>query len=368
MQRPLVLFLVNGSQGSAMAIRAESLAQRLRPDFRIEIEYRTAEKVASTAHFFAELLRKRPSICYVFDMAFSGVLAAALYRTLSCCRMIVDTGDAIYELSRNGGERGTVGLALTKALEWVALSRSDRVVVRSHPHQELLNAKSIQSTVIPDGVDMAQFRPSDKTELRARLGLADCTTIGVLGSLIWNRRWQMCYGCELIEVIQALRHLPVKGVIIGDGSGMGELKARCSAAGLDNRILFLGRVPYEDLPGYLNLIDICISTQTNDTAGQVRTTGKLPLYLASGRFVLATRVGEAARVLPPEMLVEYTGAYDPEYPGRLAAHIEALLRRGNLLEYRDKALGIACMHFDYDVLAARLREVLEGACGDLAAE
>ena len=34
----------------------------------------------------------------------------------------------------------------------------------------------------------------------------------------------------------------------------------------------------------------------------------MPLYLAAGRFVLASRVGEAARVLPPEMLVEFRHA------------------------------------------------------------
>jgi hypothetical protein len=51
-------------------------------------------------------------------------------------------------------------------------------------------------------------------------------------------------------------------------------------------------------------MDICLSTQTNDVVGWVRTTGKLPLYLAAGRYVLASRVGEAARVLPEEMLVD----------------------------------------------------------------
>ena len=70
---------------------------------------------------------------------------------------------------------------------------------------------------------------------------------------------------------------------------------------------FAGQVPYAELPGWLHRMDICLSTQTNDVVGWVRTTGKLPLYLAAGRFVLASRVGEAARVLPEEMLVDGEG-------------------------------------------------------------
>ena len=69
--------------------------------------------------------------------------------------------------------------------------------------------------------------------------------------------------------------------------------------------MFAGRRPLTELPALLAACDICLSTQTNDVPGNVRTTGKLPLYLACGRYILASNVGEAARVLPPEMLVPY---------------------------------------------------------------
>ena len=92
-------------------------------------------------------------------------------------------------------------------------------------------------------------------------------------------------------------------------------------------MVFTGRVNYDELPRYLNLMDVCISTQSNDPVGQVRTSGKLPLYLACGRFVLATDVGEAARVLPREMLVTYNGANDPDYPARLVERLRELLEQ-----------------------------------------
>jgi glycosyltransferase involved in cell wall biosynthesis len=342
-----------------MGIRARSFATRMGDDFQIGIRYRSGHKILATLRFYWFLLRVRPALCYVFDMSFSGVLAAGLHRILSSCQMVVDTGDAIYELSLSSGTRGRVGLWLTRLLEQLSFSLSDQIIVRSHPHQELLARRHVLADVVPDGVDPEQFSPRRDDGLRLDYKLEGFTVVGVLGSLVWNPRWQMCYGWELIEAIGLLRDRSVKGLIIGDGSGLPELKKRCAALGLQDRIVFVGRVPYEDLPAYLGLMDICLSTQTNDAAGQVRTTGKLPLYLACGRFVLASEVGEAARVLPPEMLVPYQGTKDTDYPRRLAQRIRLLLDGAAPLE-QSAAIAIAKIQFDYDLLAAKLRNILNG--------
>src|SRR5260370_32671302 len=137
MENPIVLILVNGEPAGAMGIRARSFEERLRSEFRIHITYRKANKVYAIFRFLWLLLRLQPALCYVLDMGFSGVLAAGLYSAFSRCRMVVDTGDAIYELSRISGGRGPLGLWLTKRLEQFALSMSHRVVVRSYQHKEI---------------------------------------------------------------------------------------------------------------------------------------------------------------------------------------------------------------------------------------
>lgn len=356
-----ILFLVNGAQESAMAIRTRSFDRGLENEFQTEIAYRTASKVYSILRFLWRAIRFRPDLCYVLDMGYSGVLAAGIFALLGRCRVVLDTGDAIYELSRLSGNRSRAGLWLTKQLERFALRISCRVVVRSHPHQEYLAGQGITTDVIPDGVDTDQFSPRPDSGLRRQYGLEGFTVIGLLGSVVWNPRWQMCYGWELVEVIDRLRHLPVKGLLIGDGSGLPWLQAQCASRGLTDRVVLLGRVPYENLPPLLNLMDICLSTQTNDLAGQVRTTGKLPLYLACGRFVLATAVGEAARILPAEMLLPYNGTKDTEYPGRLAVRVQELLERPGTLQNGEASRQIALTHFDYQMLKSRLRETLRRA-------
>lgn len=341
-----------------MAIRATSFAERLASQFQIHLAYRSGNKIGSIARFLPTLCRIRPAVCYVFDMSYSGVIAAGLYRGISRCRVVIDTGDAIYELSKSTGNRSALGLWLTKQLERFSLAVSDRLVVRSHPHRDLLKNAGIEIRVIPDGVDTREFCPHKEEELKRSHRLDGFTVVGVLGSIVWSPRWNMCYGSELIEVLDLLRDLPVKGLVIGDGSGLPFLKKELADRCLQDRVVFAGRVPYHNLPAYINLMDVCISTQTNDLPGQVRTTGKLPLYLACGRFVLATEVGEAARVLPKEMLVDYHGTRDPGYPGRLAGRIRELLANPEALDQSGRTVAIAKAHFDYDLLAARLSDTI----------
>ncbi|MFS8087105.1 MAG: hypothetical protein ACMG6H_15840, partial [Acidobacteriota bacterium] len=127
----------------------------------------------------------------------------------------------------------------------------------------------------------------------------------------------------------------------------------------EDKILFLDHLPYEELPHYLNLIDICLSTQTNNLVGQVRTTGKLPLYLATGRYILASDVGEAAILLGREMRVDYEGDKDLEYPQKLKRRIETIMEHPEMLSVAANNVALAKKHFDYAILAERMKYLIE---------
>ena len=158
------------------------------------------------------------------------------------------------------------------------------------------------------------FSPRDGSAMRRALGLGDGLVVGLVGSSVWSPSLGIAYGWDLIEMLALVRDLPVRGLLVGDGSGIGHLRERARVLGVEDRIVFAGRRPLAELPEILSACDVCLSTQTNDIPGNVRTTGKLPLYLACGRYVLASRVGEAARVLPEEMLVPYEGTVDKRLP------------------------------------------------------
>jgi glycosyltransferase involved in cell wall biosynthesis len=354
-----VAFVVNGDPSSPAAERARAFAHRLRGPLDVRIFYRSCRKVLSLFRLAAELLRWRPQVCYVFDIAYSGVAAGVVCKGLTGNRLIVDTGDAVTDLARSLG-RGRLGVALTRGLEGLAYAAADGVVVRGTGHKEWLAERRVPAEVIPDGVECDRVTPGDAAGLRRRYGLDGVLTVGLVGSSVWLERLRWCYGWDLVEVVRLLRDCPVKGVLIGDGSGVAVLQRRCREYGIEDRVVFLGRLPYEQLPRHLGLIDVCLSTQTNDRVGQVRTTGKLPLYLAAGRYVLASRVGEAARVLDDEMLVDYEGTIDPNYPHKLAERLRPLLADRALLGRSAAHVSLAREKFDYDVLAPRVAGVIDG--------
>ena len=352
---------MNGSPQSAMGVRARSFAREL-PSYDIQIWFRNPRKVTAIFEFFSQLLRFQPEAVYVFDMSFSGVIAAFLYRVLRHVRVVIDTGDVIGFLARSSGKRSWLGCGLTKALEATSIQLADALVVRGHFHKEYLKQRRKRIVAIPDGVDVEQFRPQPSIQLRSELALQGCVVVGVLGSITWNPRLNVCYGWELIRALAELRDLAVKGLVIGDGDGLDRLKAMAVHFGVSDRLVFVGWKPYDQLPEYLNLMDICLSTQTNDLVGQVRTTGKLPLYLASGKHVLATAVGEAARVLPPSMLIRYEGTMDENYPAKLAERLREIIMRNEWQASRIESCRLA-QTFDYAVLARSVESVLsyEGA-------
>jgi glycosyltransferase involved in cell wall biosynthesis len=233
------------------------------------------------------------------------------------------------------------------------------VVVRGTFHREILARQGIHAEVVQDGVDPEQFRPQQSDRLRAELGLNGVVSVAMLGSAIWSNRLQSCAGWELVELIRLLKDAPVKGVLIGDGNGLPFLREQCRRYSIEQQVVFTGRVAYDALPEYLCAVDICLSTQSNDIVGRVRTTGKLPLYMATGRYVLASRVGEASLVLPDEMLVDYQGVIDPSYPGRLAERLRALLATPSRLRAGAALVPVARERFAYSVLADRVRTLLQ---------
>jgi glycosyltransferase involved in cell wall biosynthesis len=351
-----VLFLVNGDRQSAMGDRATAFAGRLSPRWKAVLAWRTGSRRAAYSGFMRALAETRPDVVYVMDMAVSGVMAATRWKARHRTATIVDTGDAITALARSAG-RGPLGLAATWATERAGLRVADHLVVRGTCHHEWLAAKGRESTVVPDGVDLRAMGPADASATRASLGLGDAFVVGILGSCTWNRRLGIAYGWDLVEALATLRDLPVRAMLVGDGSGVARLRRRAVELGVADRLVFAGRQPMHKLPALLSACDVCLSTQTNDLVGNVRTTGKLPIYLACGRFVLASAVGEAARVLPPEMLIRYDGVLDREYPTRLAARIRELVARRPLASPVSRRLAAA--HFDYDRLAPRIERVLD---------
>lgn len=357
-----ILFLVNGPEHSADGLRAIELAKHLPREWRVTIAYRQS-KVASVLNFLRCAVAVKPDVLVVIKMAYSGVLAGILSKYALGCALVCDTGDAAYALAKSTGRYSRLQLGAIWAVEKIGSHSADWIITRGSYHKELLAAWGITSvTVIPDGVDTAVEQPRDGTRLIEELGLQERFVLGLVGSMEWSEAHQFCYGWDVIEALGLLSEYPVAALLVGDGSGRKPLEQRAAELGVGDKVRFVGMQPYERLGEFLGAMHICISTQSADLVGMVRTTGKLPLYLAHDKFVVATDVGEARRVLPGVgRLLPYQGVKDPSHPARLANAVREYLKNPDQVRPSGAARRVAIAEFDYVALGERLRDVLQKA-------
>jgi len=354
-----LLFFINGSKTSAAGIRAETFAAKLPANWEIQFNYRPTPKWKGILPFIQSALSFQPHLIYVMDTAYTGVLAGFIAKKLIGCKLVVDTGDVAFDLAKSVGTYSKKQLVLIQWIEQLAVTQSDCLVVRGSYHKQWLANQGIQNVeFIPDGIDFQSVQLVDSTLLRQQLGLENCLVVGVVGTMAWSKQHQMCYGWDIVEALAFLRDSPVRALLVGDGDGRTILEQRAEYLGVSDRITFVGKIPYEKLSHYLVAMDVCVSTQSNDLVGMVRTTGKLPLYLAYGKYVIATDVGEASRVLPNVgCLLPYIGVRDDQHPARLATHLRTLLNEPLRLQVDEMAKQVAKKNFDYDLLAQKVERV-----------
>jgi glycosyltransferase involved in cell wall biosynthesis len=365
MSLPRIGFLVHGGPASIEAARARGLTRHYPAD-KVHFLFREADRRTTARRWHAQIKALHPDLLYVVNTALPGTLLACWWKWRHRLPFILDTGDVVYEMARTAGTCPAWKLPLMEHIESMAQNAARAVVVRGNLHKKLLMQRGLNEVeLLRDGyVEHPEPDPAALDELRTQLGLGGKFVAGMMGSLVHSPRLDICYGWDLVDALALLPEPAVQGLIIGDGPGRRWLEMRALEKGVLTRLTFCGRVPYEKVPLYLRLLDVALSTQTNNLPGQVRTTGKLPEYMAAGRYILASRVGEAASLLPEEMLLDYEGEVDTLYPRLLANEIRRLCQNRELLAAGQKMPAIAAQHCSYEVLSRQFVQFIEEVTGN----
>ena len=345
---PSVLFVANGAQGSAAVERAERFANVL--PYSSQVLVRTSGRLGSIRDMGKRARAFAPTLVYCVDLAVVP-LAVSMFAGRAA-GLVVDTGDYPSAFFRQVGA-STGRVVAARAMEEFVYRRADAVVVRGRHHAAVMRGKGVRRVeTIPDGVDLELARVEPDLSLRKHLGLLGVLTVGVAGHFTWYAQHEWGLGCELIHALAELPDVPVHGVLIGDGPGVPHLRVLAAKLGVSERLHLLGRVPYSRYFQYLTLIDVCLLTQTNDPSSWVRTTGKLPAYLASGRYVLASAVGTAHEILPDDMLIPYDGRWDKTYPRKLADRIRHIATHPETLAAAASLRSLS-HQFAYPIISAQ---------------
>ena len=210
--------------------------------------------------------------------------------------------------------------------------------------------------VVPPGVDLSMFQPIDRDEARRKIGYA----AGRL--LLFVGRLERLKGVEVaIRALALLRdrtHDDVRLLILGedsregDESEMDRLKEITAAAGVRDRVDFLGSVVHHELPFFYSAADVCVMPSYSESFGLVALEAQ-----ACGRPVVGSGVTGLRSVIRDDVSGYLLDSHDPamyaERIGRLLDNPELALqmgRHGRLLAQR----------FSWTRTANRLDALFEG--------
>lgn len=244
-------------------------------------------------------------------------------------------------------------------LEGINVRRAQQVICISEVLKGYLmryGVPALKLQVIPNGVDHHAFAPGDPDKsLQERLALQHRVVIGYIGS------FEFFAGVPgFMTMAKAICEADRRVVFffVGEGTARLEIQYRANALGLQEHFRFIGRVPHDQVPAYLRVMDIVVSPYRHEYLFY-NSPMKLLEYMAMGKATVSTALGQIKEVVDDGvngMLYE-PGNYDS-----MRAKLLELVRTPKLRQQ----LGINARktmerNWTWDLQAARLVRVLQQA-------
>jgi len=272
--------------------------------------------------------RFRPDVTYAHFLAPAGLAAALASRAPL---VVTAHGQDVRNVGSIPGARAATGYVVRRAAAIVAVSAWLRDEL-----ERALPETAGRVEVVDCGVDLGRFGPRDQATARAELGLtaADGTSFLCLGSLSERK--------NVLRLARAFERLG-EGTLafVGDGPLREALTGRA-------RVRLVGRVAHDAVPAWLAACDVLCQPSLVEPFGLATLEA-----LASGRSVVATRVGG-----PPEFVTPEAGVLvDPLDEDAL---VEALATAAELPRPNPAARAAAEPH-DVRIQAERVESILERA-------
>jgi teichuronic acid biosynthesis glycosyltransferase TuaC len=277
-----------------------------------------------------------------------GFAAVVLARLLGVPAVVKLHGSDMNVVARLRGPR--------RSLEW-ALPRAARVIAVSTPLAEQARALGVapeRIDVIRNGIDRGAFRPRDRAEARASLGLGrDGRIVLYVGHVTREKGAH-----DLVRAFAAggpeLRASQL--VVLGDGAGFEECRELAQELGV--RASFMGARPHEEVATWLGACDVLALPSWNEGMPNVVLEA-----LASGRPVVASRVGGIPEVIDSDSSGRLV---PPRDPAALARALERVLAEPHEPEEISARLDVPDWEGSARAVHRSLLTALEGSASEAA--
>jgi PEP-CTERM/exosortase A-associated glycosyltransferase len=214
---------------------------------------------------------------------------------------------------------------LTRAMETYALRNVDAATtICEGLRSEIIATRGIPAsklTVIPNAVNIEDFSVGGEKDrdLAAKLGLEGKSVLGFIGSF---------YAYEGLDVLlQALpamlaKNPEIRVLLVGGGPQDAALKAQARALGVQDQVVFTGRVPHSEVQRYYDLVDVLVYPRLKMRLTDLVTPLKPLEAMAQGRVLVASDVGGHKELIEHGKTGMLFKAGDPQ---ALAEQVLALL-------------------------------------------
>ncbi len=218
---------------------------------------------------------------------------------------------------------------LSVTLELALLNQADAVITQSNALSEHYIRQGIPAEkihMIPNAADIRKFQPGPRdAEIEARYGLQGKTVIGWVGAGVsWT-------GIDVLIGVahRILQENPeVVFMLVGSKQTMDFFGSQFDGTPYRDRVLLVGMVPHEKIPDYVSCMDIVLAPYPKFDFFYASSM-KLFEYMAAGKAIVATRVGQIAEVIEEG---ENGFLFEPDTPEELKGNIEKLVRSPELRE------------------------------------
>ena len=246
------------------------------------------------------------------------VYAHFLFPTGAVARLCRAAGGAPFVVTAHGRDVRNLEHAVVRRGTATALSGAAGVIAVSRYLAGRLRETGLRLPpmhVVNMGVDLRRFLPGDRQAARARLRLSAHGPLVLAAGGLTERKNPL----TLLQAFARLRSARPEArlALVGDGPLAGAVDAGVERLGLGGAVVRTGAIPHDQVSDWMAASDALALVSRVEPLGIVALEA-----LASGRPVVATRVGGAAEVVPAGS----AGAIvDPADPLDIAAGLEAVL-------------------------------------------
>ena len=236
----------------------------------------------------------KPDILHAHSPALNGLAALKVAKKHKIplvyeCRAFWEDAAVDHGTATEGGLR----YRFTKMLETFVFKQADAITTICEGLRSDIVARGIPAekiTVIPNAVDIEHFAYGVEPEqtLRAQLGLQNKTVLGFIGSFYAYEGLPL-----LLEAFPKIleKQPETRLLLVGGGPQEALIKKKTNELGLEQQVIFTGRIPHDQVQDYYNQVDIFVYPRLSMRLTDLVTPLKPLEAMAQGRLVVASDVG-----------------------------------------------------------------------------